>query len=642
MNQTNRPKPFLVKARYKYKGLFDAVSMLLYTVFVYAWGLTAYPIGRDYAAMADPASLPFLVDRFFQWELELFGAHPSLYRAVNMVLMHACMISVHYLVRLVVGGPFWMGTLAAVLFMANPVHSEAMLNLMGPAELWPCLLALVSLWLYASHTLERPRSIKIIASWMVFALAVLPYRENVFLVLVFVLLEALIVKRETRSAVRPLPFVGLAAVSVFLNRHVLLIHPFDLGAMFGPLYLIFYPIGLLPETAQRFHEQPWTPWLAFAVIVLAVALIYHKARRPAILFGLFSMLAIRLFQGGHSIDLVHRGGGGELLFATVMFDLALAALFLRIMDHPKWRASIIALTTLFCVLFFGLQIAAARDWAYAGRTVKTFQQQVQARAKKGKTVGVLPDCQYYETAPLQLSESVRYDTPFSTATALVSLVRLHVDKDRQMSVLVREWSPAGGVVEVRHVEPLDVVPWPYELIRGGKQQNAHTEVELLDVGAGGFRLDIGPRGGPLPEIGAVVIPLTGEEADSESQTNSDGQHDRAEEQRSKQQGDFSQPGQDRVAESIGYGYEGRYGPESQRGLVIGPHPRADKQILADDAEPEGAQPCHAGRRTAAITALEGPGAGVIAVTRSQPPDEDAIDRRLPQLWARGKVTAPPS
>ncbi|MCX5771469.1 MAG: hypothetical protein NTZ09_14540, partial [Candidatus Hydrogenedentes bacterium] len=157
--------------------------MLIYLLIVYAWSLSLYPLGRDYAALADPTSLPPIAGKLFAWEIRAFGGSPYGYHAVNLVLLYGCMMALYRFVRLAIPGPFWLGTLAAALFMANPVHSEAVLNLSGVGDLVPAFLALLALVAYAQHR-AGPRGWTGVLALAAFALAVLPYRQNVMLIIV--------------------------------------------------------------------------------------------------------------------------------------------------------------------------------------------------------------------------------------------------------------------------------------------------------------------------------------------------------------------------------------------------------------------------------------------------------------------------
>ncbi|HEX73085.1 MAG TPA: hypothetical protein ENN65_07195, partial [Candidatus Hydrogenedentes bacterium] len=168
--------------------------MLVYCAIVYAWMPQLHPLGRDYAAMASSESLPWLARTLFAWELHRFGAWPYGYFLANMLLLYACMVTIFFYTRLAVRGLWWLGSLSAVLLMANPLKSEAVLHLSGVQDLLPAWLALLALLFHALHLRHR--------QWWtfpwalaVFALAVLPFRANQALFLVIACMECVMVEK---------------------------------------------------------------------------------------------------------------------------------------------------------------------------------------------------------------------------------------------------------------------------------------------------------------------------------------------------------------------------------------------------------------------------------------------------------------
>lgn len=496
----------------------DAAAMLVYLLIVYAWSLSLYPLGRDYAALADPTSLPPIADKIFAWEIQAFGGSPLGYHVVNLALLYACMMALYRFVRLAIPGPFWLGTLAAALFMANPVHSEAVLNLAGVGDLAAAFFALLALAAYAEHR-AKPRWWTGPLAVAAFALAVLPYRQNATLVIVPALYLWLKsrdpqTERCADSAFCPLcstllvPLAAITAASMAFHSDVFALENLHPARMFAPLYLIFYPIGLLPSTAYTFHRYPWLGWLAALAALIVIALICRKARRPAILFGLASMVGVRLFQGGDFIDPVHMIGGGSLLVPNGLFNVALVALFYRIAEHPRWRRPIIMMTTLLAVVFFAMQIVFIAHWREAAMVVGNFQT---AAALSATPVGIIPDYRAYRGAPAGLSESISYDTPFSKRIEYVSLLPLDYLPPDEHYVQVTEQSPEGITCRVEASPLIKIVPWPFDLAQAGavvRASGANIEVAALDENSALFHIrpDVQPRS--LLCVRGATLPAT--------------------------------------------------------------------------------------------------------------------------------------
>ena len=509
MQNPRKEPPRLTALRLKYRNRFDAVAMLIYLVVVYGWFLGIRPLGRDYAVLADGgAGMPFLAKTVFAWEMQVFGGWTGGYHLVNLALLYVAMICAYWFANYTLKGLWWMGTLTASLFMANPVHTEAVLNVSGVGDLLPFVIALGALTAYAAHAFE-PRGPKFVVALLLFALAVAPYRANAYLGLVLVLYECLITDPEHRRLRRVVPFLAINIAAACWQGPALFAQGFSPARSFVPLYFMIYPVGFLPETARRFYEYPLLAWAAAAAAVFIVALIYRNARRPSILFGLLAMLAVRLYSGERVIDPVHLIGGGQLLLANLLFTVALVGLFFRIMENAKWRAPMIGLTTTLCIVAFAMQIRENRIWLVAGRDVGAFQEQVsQAIADHPHDrVGVCPDYQYRLGTPMCLSESVRYDTPFSKALPVASVLPLHHPGDGELKVSLEDWTSEGGSVRVSGRRIANMAPWPYALAR--MRITSEADASSMDFLLRVFRRDNLPRS-PV-ETGAGLAELAGQD-----------------------------------------------------------------------------------------------------------------------------------
>jgi hypothetical protein len=446
-----KPHPFVV-LRINHKDTYDAVAMFVYLMLVYGWGLWIYPLGRDYHDLANlGADLPFLARQIFAVEVRLFGADPAGYHFVNIGLMYACMILVYHFVNKTVRGLWWFGSLAACLFMANPVHSEAMLNLSGVRDLVPCLAGLAALTAYAWNA-AAPRPMKRAVVYGAAAFAAGAYAENAALGAVLLAYELLAVRREFRSLARGSSVSALAVLAALVAYNFrsigTSIGTFDLAQMFAPLYLVFYPIGFLPKTVEAFHDRPWTAWLAAAAIMTAITLIHRKAKRPVLLFAVAGMLLLRVVPSRTPVDLTHMIGGGQLLLPNVLFVLGLIVVVFRIMDHPRWRVPMISITTTLVIILFAMQWRTIGAWHDAGEFVREFQKNAAKATEHGNTLGVLPDFQYFRGAPVCLSESIADDSPFSKSLPHAALLPLHPESLRAKHVWVTSWSESGGEVLV--------------------------------------------------------------------------------------------------------------------------------------------------------------------------------------------------
>ena len=470
----------------------DAVAMFIYTSIVYVWALPVHPLGRDYAFLAVPGrTMPFLAHGLFRWETATFGGWTWGYHLVNLALLYGCMLCLYRLVKWVVRGPFWMGTLAAALFMANPVHTEAVVNLGGVADLMPCLAALLATMLYVENA-SAPRCWKAVLALASLAWALLAYPENAGILFVIVLFEWLIAG-NTEGRLRRIAPVAIIGFGMVL--FAFFTTSFRPAPMFAPLYFVFYPLGFLPENARTFCAHPGLGWLAAGVVACIAWLIHRKARHPAIPFGLAAMICSRLFLREPFVDPVHLIGGGQLLLATAWFNVALVAVFARMMEHRKWQRPVVVFTTLLCAAFFGMQIHANLKWRETGRMVRQFQTDAQAVPPP---VTVLPDYQYYDGAPMQLSWSIAWDTPFSKRVPALSTLPLHYDPSLKTEVSVQDGS---ATVVVKGKNPSNAVCHPYSLAReGANQETEDCSIETTRLEHDTISFRVTPKAGPWPAI----------------------------------------------------------------------------------------------------------------------------------------------
>ena len=280
--------------------------------------------------------------------------------APNLALLYLCIVAVFFLTRLTVQGPWWLGSLAGATLMANPLKMDAVLQDDGSFALLSHAAALGSLACYAAwrRTGLRPWAVP----FLVLFVAATHLQQLYLGLLLAVLLWEWLVGPDQR---KPWLILGLLAL---IQMEIIYYHfgvyedlrkaPADI---FGPLALVLYPIGFLPHNALRAYEFPLLTLACAAGATGLFFLMYRKARQPALLFAAGAALATRLFQPG-SVDLVtmERGGGMTGIIAFMM--VGVAALCYRMQQHPKWRKPVVFITTLWCVVLFGLQVRAILHW----------------------------------------------------------------------------------------------------------------------------------------------------------------------------------------------------------------------------------------------------------------------------------------
>ncbi len=436
MNQTtdqNRNVPLSEAKTGNLKAFLLADA--LYLLLVFSWTLGLSPLGLDFASLAKPDKLGPVAGGLFSAMTGMFGGHAWLYLTVNLVLLYGCMALLLVLTGTLSKGPWWLGSIAAVLFMANPLKTEAVLSLGGLRYLLPGLLGLAVLLVYAWG---RPRQ----GFWCrllplaAYCGAILTCPDLAPLFLVLVAFEWCFFRGIPGRRRVLWPILGIGFLAFLVSGQWAMEGAWHPARMFVPLYLVLYPIGMLPGNVALFNSWPLLGWGCGLVLVVLAVLLIRKARNPLLTFGLVGAAVFRLLQGVHTVDPVTLSGGGHLLFPIALVSLAAAGAFHALLHHPQWRTSVVRISTLVCVAAMACQGWVNWQWLQGGRVVKRFQQAAieTAALHPGQLLAVAPDLQYSGTVPVMYSQSVYYETPFSTALPVTGLMPLSLATSAEVEV----------------------------------------------------------------------------------------------------------------------------------------------------------------------------------------------------------------
>lgn len=526
--------------------LLDAVYLLL----VMGWTVVLPPMGRDLEWLAGK----YPEDLFFTWWRLLGGESvpAPVYHVVALLLLYLCMVLVFFLTRLATRGPWWLGSVAAVVFMAHPVKAEAVLMLSGATlELIPTAACLGGLLMYATRPLSRGKGLVWDAGTMALLVVGAGFVHGgtgaglTVLALPF-LWDAFVVPRGERGGFRPvrallalfllLSAAGFCAWVVFFEVVPTLTDVLSLCAHpFAAVGLLLYPLGILPETRAALETHPA---LAAAGVLAAGGLgiwVVSRAKSPALSLGLLSVGVLSLWNGLSRIlalasfypdppglfglpltwpvDPVHFANGGRLTLATAFMGIAAAGVFAALLRHPRWRKPAVALSTALCVGLMVLHGIVNLQWVSAGQRLREFRRTAEALAAQhpGETLVVAPDIGYAGFAPLFYARSVSQDTPFGRALDVRALAWCHVEYPAA-KVSVTEYSPDGFAFTVTQPYPPEVRT--AEGVEAASTPPAPPRVGLFDLRprvfyapkkAHAFSIQLADA--PFP---AVRIPLPGE------------------------------------------------------------------------------------------------------------------------------------
>lgn len=477
--------------------LYAAFALSFYTVLVYVWSLTIHPMGPDYAAMAAPEdAMPAVAAWVFRGKMAVFGGWAFPYHVVNVGLLYVCAVLVYRLGREVIDGPAWLSLLAAVFYMANPVHRDAAFLISGAGASLPAFAGLLGVYL-GIRAWRLPTAGPLAMAVAVLAVAALVFPSNRWTPIP-VLLAGWLLPPRSEGETRPLTaWVGFGAVLVAAMFRYgvgeLAGAAYDPASMWTALYFALYPLGFLPETVREFHQREWLAWLTAGIAVAAFVLIMRKSKSRVVVWAVVSALAVRVGLGEDSVEFVHLLGGRHLLVANAFVLIALCAVLRAMIRHPKWHRPVVTGTTLWCLILFGMQIYTAFVWRDVGKEVKAFQARM---ATERGQVGLLPDFGFYHSAPAFFGESVRHKTPFSPGTDAVSLVVLNVDDEEDFSFSSVSYTPKEALMEIRCNDLGYALGSPYTV---DARETDRSTVGLLDATAEGGKLVIRPKDGVFPK-----------------------------------------------------------------------------------------------------------------------------------------------
>lgn len=477
----------------------------LYVWLVFGWSLTLYPLGIDFAYLAGEATMNEASHRIFSMLQLVSGEDIWPFRVFNILLLYACMICVLLLTRLTLDGPWWLGSFAAVMLMANPVKSEAVLQLSAVADLFPAFIALAALTAFAAWHRHRGIWFYLLAL-LLGAFGTLAFIENVTLPLVMMALYVFIPTGRLARTTQLMPFLLLGGAGMIQVVAQAWTHRFNPVDRFAPLLMAFYPLGLRTETAILYERFPALWLLPMAALCLFAWVGWRLSRQPAIAFALAGALLFRLAPAG-TFDVVHLRGGGSMLVPFACLYIGFASLWMSIQRHPRWRRAAVTLTTVLCVVFMALQVQALWHWRQAAAVVKSFQSRAKlsVEASAGEPVAILPDYRYHHSAPIGAYASVAYDTAHSEALPVRSALAMHYFRGGRGGVSILDWSPLGADIEVSGCSFQELFGADLYGMRAGDDVTYENyQLKLLSESDGKVVVRIYPLDEFLPER---VIPL---------------------------------------------------------------------------------------------------------------------------------------
>ena len=153
-------------------------------------------------------------------EYTAFGDSPFIGHLINVILYGCIGLTLFSLLSAVFSKNILIAFVAAILFIAHPIHSEVVANIKSRDELFSLLFLLLSL-LFLYRSVLRKNSMHQLCTCLLFALAILSKENGIAFIAVIpaflFCFTAMSVKQSIRSA---LPYIGITLLYLGLRSYV--------------------------------------------------------------------------------------------------------------------------------------------------------------------------------------------------------------------------------------------------------------------------------------------------------------------------------------------------------------------------------------------------------------------------------------
>lgn len=407
-----------------------------------------------------------LVIASFSIERLLFGSGPLVFHATNVFLHAGVSIALLFLLdRLRTARR--AALFAALLFAAHPIHTEAVANVAGRAELMAALFSILAL---RSHLAEERTLSGALRAAGLLLLALLS-KEHAAVVPFVAIVADLAARRPFPAArhaalfavlgayllARALVLGGFAPGEVpFVNNPLVAATPFETALAVPALFLraaalMVLPVRLSADYSYRSLELPASlgdpAFLAGLLLLgLAAAALVNALRRRNVLVA--AALAIALFPYAvvsHAIVPLGTLFGERLLYLPSAGAAALLGAAIARTPLPSSRVVIVATTAAFALLTALRTPAWRNNWTLWPATVRRFPENAKAQAYLAQeilgTLAPSPDPRRLAAARAAAEASARAYPEYATAHYVLGKVAL-AERDDARAIAAFEKSIA--------------------------------------------------------------------------------------------------------------------------------------------------------------------------------------------------------
>ncbi len=353
---------------------------LLYVSLVFLWTIFLPLSGSDYL---------WFHDTFFNQPMQgtdlailslIFSYSSILFRIVNFILLYILMVFLFFITRFLTAGPWWLGSLSAVLFMSHPLTGPHVVQINGYETLLPILINALPL-LFFAHSIYTQTS-RFIFVWLLSLFALLTYPSSAPFVTIIGF--GLLLQNEIQGLI-PKQNVFMFLLTLFPSLYFLKFYQppnsFSLDFLLQ-FSLLIYPLGWLPMTQTLYHWQNILPILYGLTGILILVFISWKIKQKYLILFLWGTIFLSMFSYQNPINLSQPLQNSCALFPLFLFCIVVSGIGGMIQRQPRWKTSIVKITTLLCIVMMSSQIFLNGLYAYSSSREQQIAEALLTEAQK--------------------------------------------------------------------------------------------------------------------------------------------------------------------------------------------------------------------------------------------------------------------
>ncbi|HOQ32598.1 MAG TPA: hypothetical protein PLA12_08805 [Candidatus Hydrogenedens sp.] len=340
----------------------------VYVSLVFLWVLFLPSSGSDYLWFHNTffnqpiyGSDSFILSVIFTYSFIMF-------RLLNFLLLYILMFILFFTTRFVTGGPWWLGSLSAVLFMAHPLTQPQIVQLNGYETLFPLVMNAIPLLLFAYSVYTQTSQLIFIWLFSLIALLVSPLSAP----FIFIIGFGLLLNRDVQGAI-PKRHIWMGILTILPALYFLKVNQSNYIFSFDfipQLSLLIYPIGWLPMTVDIYHRESILPVFYTLLSISVLVFISWKIKQKYLVLFLWGILFLCLFSYKKGINLTQPLQNPSALFPLMLLCIAVSGICGIIQKQPRWKMSVVKITTVLCIIMMCCQIFLNGLYAYS-----SFQEQ---------------------------------------------------------------------------------------------------------------------------------------------------------------------------------------------------------------------------------------------------------------------------